>query len=189
MSRARVGVLISGTGTTMASLLYAAKHPHCPYELVLVASNRPEAPGLRLAEAEGLPVFASTHRGLERQAHDAIMHDALTRAGAEYVALAGYMRVLSPWFVEQWTERMINTHPALLPKYKGLDTHARALAAGDTVAGCSVHVVTPELDDGPVIGQIEVAVLPNDTPDTLASRVQLAEYQLFPATLAEFVSR
>jgi formyltetrahydrofolate-dependent phosphoribosylglycinamide formyltransferase len=189
MGRKRVGVLISGTGTTMASLLYAAKAPACPYELVLVASNKPDARGLRLAAAEGVATFAHSHKGLDREAHDAIMHEALVKADVEYVALAGYMRVLSPWFVEQWTGRMINTHPALLPKYKGLDTHARALTAGDAIAGCSVHIVTSELDDGPVIGQIEVAVLPDDTPESLGARVLLAEYQLFPRALADLVRR
>lgn len=189
MARKRVGVLISGTGTTMASLLYASKSPECPYELVLVASNKPEARGLRLAAAEGIATFAHTHKGLTREAHEAVLNAALRNADVEYVALAGYMRVLSPWFVEQWSGRMINTHPALLPKYKGLETHARALAARDAVAGCSVHIVTPELDDGPVIGQIEVAVLPDDTPETLGARVLLAEYQLFPRALATLVTR
>ena len=189
MTKAKVGVLISGRGSNMAALLYAAKHPACPYEIVLVASNDPQAPGLTLAAAEGVPVFAQSHRGLKRAEFDAIIDAQLRRAGADYVALAGYMRLLSPQFVSGWEGRMLNIHPSLLPKYKGLDTHQRAIEAGDSHAGCSVHVVTAELDDGPVLGQIEVAILPGDTPDTLADRILVAEHQLYPRTLADFVSR
>ena len=187
--KAKVAVLISGAGTNMAALLYAAKLPSCPYEIVLVASNNPDADGLKVASAEGIPTFIKSHIGLDRAAHDAVMHDAIVAAGATYVALAGYMRILSTAFVAKWDGRMLNIHPSLLPKYKGLHTHQRAIQAKDTVAGTSVHLVTAELDDGPVLGQIEVAILPNDTADTLADRVKMAEYQLYPKTLADYVSR
>lgn len=189
MARARVAILISGTGTNMAALLYAAKHPDCPFEIVLVASNNPDAVGLALARAEGIAVFAHPHAGLSRAEHEAILHTAVSAARTDYVALAGYMRILSPEFVTRWQGRMLNIHPSLLPKYKGLHTHARALAAGERVSGCSVHLVTPELDDGPVLGQTPVAILPGDTEETLAARVLIAEHQLYSRCLAEFVSR
>lgn len=187
--RARVAVLISGRGSNMAALLYASKLPNCPYEVVLVASNDPDAAGLKLAAAEGVPVFAQSHKGMKRAEFDAVMSEQLRAARAEFVALAGYMRLLSCEFVDQWAGRIVNVHPSLLPKYKGLDTHARAIEAKDAVAGCSVHVVTAELDDGPVLGQVEVAVLPDDTAETLAARVLIAEHQLYPRALAEFVMR
>jgi phosphoribosylglycinamide formyltransferase 1 len=189
MAKAKVAILISGSGTNMAALVYAAKQPDCPYEVVLVASNNPEAAGLKLAQAEGIPTFAHPHKGLTRKAHDAIMHEAIVTAKAEFVALAGYMRILSSEFVSQWEGRMLNIHPSLLPKYKGLHTHEAALAAGDKTAGCTVHLVTAELDDGPVLGQTEVAILPGDTADTLAARVLIAEHQLYSRTLADYVMR
>ncbi len=188
MVKAKVGILISGRGSNMAALVYAAKIPDCPYEVVLVAANDPEAPGLKLAAAEGIPTFGLSHKGMKRAEFDAVVDAELREAGADYVALAGYMRLLSPDFVERWAGRMLNIHPSLLPKYKGLDTHQRALDAGDAVAGCSVHVVTPELDDGPVLDRIEVAVLPGDTADTLAARILIAEHQLYARTLATFVT-
>jgi hypothetical protein len=126
---------------------------------------------------------------MTREAHDAIMHDAIVAAKADYVALAGYMRILSPEFVGKWEGRMLNIHPSLLPKYKGLHTHEAALAAGDTQAGCSVHLVTAELDDGPILGQTPVVILPGDTAETLAARVLIAEHQLYPRTLADYVAR
>ena len=189
MAKARVAVLISGSGTNMAALLYAAKQPDCSYEIILVASNNPDAGGLKLAQGEGIATFAHAHKGMDRAAHDAIMHARIVESGATHVALAGYMRILSETFVEQWEGRMLNIHPSLLPKYQGLHTHQRALDAGDKVAGCSVHLVTAELDGGPVLGQTEVAILPDDTADTLASRVLFAEHQLYSRTLAAFVSR
>lgn len=187
--RKRVAVLISGRGSNMAALLYASRLPDCPFEVVLVASNDPDAAGLALAGAEGVPTFAHSHKGLKRAEFDDLIHTQLAAARADYVALAGYMRLLSPEFVAKWRGRMVNIHPSLLPKYKGLDTHARALAEADTTVGCSVHLVTDELDDGPVLGQVEVAVLPGDTPETLAARVLIAEHQLYPRALAELVTR
>lgn len=189
MTKARVAVLISGAGTNMAALLYASKLPSCPYEIVLVASNNPDAEGLKIAVTEGIATFAKSHIGLERAAHDAVMHEAITQAGATYVVLAGYMRILSTEFVEKWAGRMLNIHPSLLPKYKGVNTHQKAIEAKDSVAGCSVHLVTAELDDGPVLGHIEVAILSSDTAETLAARVKMAEHQLYPKILADYVSR
>ncbi len=173
----------------MAALVYAAKGADCPFEIVLVAANEPKAQGLKLAEAEGIPTFALSHKGLPRTEFDMVVDAEIRNSGAEYVALAGYMRLLSPEFVARWQNRMLNIHPSLLPKYKGLDTHARALAAGDKSGGCSVHIVTAELDDGEVLGQTEVAILPNDTEDDLAARVLIAEHQLYSRMLAEFVTR
>ena len=188
-AKARVAVMLSGNGTTMSSLLFHSRLPDCPYEIVLVASNVPEARGLMIAEAEGIPTFAHSHKGLEREAHEAIIDAALRETGAEYIALAGYMRVLTASFVDKWAGRMLNTHPSLLPKFKGLHTHARAIEAGETHGGCSVHVVVPELDAGPLLGQIAVHILPDDTPETLERRVLMAEYQLYPRMLADYVRR
>jgi formyltetrahydrofolate-dependent phosphoribosylglycinamide formyltransferase len=187
MAKARVGVLISGRGSNMAALFYASQAPDCPYEIVLVASNVVDAPGLELARAEGIPVWAQSHRGMKRSDFDALIDAELMAARCDYVALAGYMRLVSSEFAVKWMGRMVNIHPSLLPAHKGLDTHEAVLAAGETVSGCSVHLVTPELDDGPVLGQTRVAVLPGDTPDTLAARVLIAEHQLYPRVLADLV--
>lgn len=187
--RARIAVLISGAGTNMAALVYASRIAHCPYEVVLVASNDPEAAGLKLAAAEGIATFALPHKGMTREAHDAAMEAAVLKAGADHIVLAGYMRILSDGFVERWEGRMLNIHPSLLPKYKGLDTHARAIEAGDSHGGTSVHLVTPELDAGEVLAQIAVPIAPGDTPASLAERVKLAEHQLYPRAVADYVSR
>ncbi|MBS3928429.1 MAG: phosphoribosylglycinamide formyltransferase [Sphingomonadales bacterium] len=187
--RAKVAVLISGSGTNMAALLYASRASDCPYEVVLVASNNPEAGGLKLAEAEGVATFCLPHQGMARPDHDSAMDAAIRASGAQYVALAGYMRILAPGFVSGWEGRMVNVHPSLLPKYKGLHTHERALDAGDSHGGCTVHLVTAELDDGPVLGQTPVAIMPGDTPDSLAARVLIAEHQLYPRCLAALVSQ
>ena len=187
--KARIAILISGAGTNMAALLYASRIDNAPFEVVLVASNDPAAPGLALAALEGVPTFAHAHKGMTREAHDAVMEAAVQAAGAETIVLAGYMRILSDGFVERWAGRMLNIHPSLLPKYKGLDTFARAIEAGDSHAGASVHLVTPELDAGEVLAQARVAIAPGDTPATLAERVRLAEHQLFPRAVADYVSR
>jgi phosphoribosylglycinamide formyltransferase 1 len=189
MRPARIAVLISGRGSNMAALIYAAKRPDCPFEIALVASNDPDAAGLTLAAAEGVPIFAKSHRGLPRAEFDAQLDTEIRKSRADYVALAGYMRLLSPGFIESWAGRILNIHPSLLPAYKGMDTHERVLAAGDKLSGCSVHEVTAELDDGPVLGQIEVVILPGDTPETLAARILIAEHQLYARVLAEFVTR
>lgn len=193
--RTRIAIFISGAGTNMAALLYASRmpaspyDPDSPYEIVLVASNDPAAPGLALAELEGIATFALAHKGLSRPQHDAAMEAAALAAGAEVIVLAGYMRILTNEFVARWQARMLNIHPSLLPKYKGLDTYARAIEAGDTHAGASVHMVTGELDSGEVLAQAQVAIAPGDTACTLAARVRLAEHQLFPRAVADYVSR
>lgn len=187
--RARVAVLISGTGSNMAALLYASRAADCPFEIVLVASNNPDAAGLALARAEGVATFALSHKGMARADHDAAMQAAIAQSGAEYVALAGYMRVLGDAFVQTWAGRMVNIHPSLLPKYPGLHTHQRAIEAGDSHGGCTVHLVTPVLDEGPVLGQTPVVIVPGDTADSLAARVLLAEHQLYPRCLAGYVGR
>lgn len=189
MAKAKVAVMLSGTGTTMTSLLYASRLPDCPYEIVLVVSNIPEAKGLIVAEAEGIKTFAHSHKGMSREAHEAIMHEQLASSGADYVALCGYMRILTPGFVNKWAGRMLNTHPSLLPKYTGLHTHQRAIDAGDSHGGCTVHLVTADLDEGPILGQVPVAIQPGDTAETLAQRVLYAEYQLYSRTLADYVAR
>ena len=189
MARAKIAVLISGSGTNMAALLYASCAESSAYRIVLVASNNPDAAGLKLANAEGVATFALPHKGMARADHDAAMDAAIRGAGAQFVALAGYMRILTPGFVAGWNERMLNIHPSLLPAYKGLHTHFRAIAAGDSHGGCSVHLVTAELDDGPVLGQTAVAILPGDTEDTLSARVLIAEHQLYPRMLSAWVGR
>ncbi|WP_447755968.1 phosphoribosylglycinamide formyltransferase [Sphingopyxis fribergensis] len=189
MAKARVAVLISGAGTNMAALLYAAKGEDCPYELVFVGSNDPEAPGLKIAAAEGIATWGLSHKGMDRDAFDALVDAQLRTAGAEFVALAGYMRILSDDFVARWAGRIVNIHPSLLPLYKGLNTHRQAIEAGDRFGGCSIHIVTPGVDEGPVLAQTPVAILPGDTVETLAARVRIAEHQLYPPTLAAFVMR
>ena len=186
---ARIAVLISGAGTNMAALVYASRIAPCPYEVVLVAANDPAATGLKLAKAEGIATFALAHKGMTRADHDAAMEAAVREAGAEYIVLAGYMRILSEGFVERWAGRMLNIHPSLLPRYRGLDTHARAIAAGDSHGGTSVHLVTSELDAGEVLAQVRVPILPDETPDSLADRVKLAEHQIYPRAVADYVSR
>lgn len=173
----------------MQALIDASRARDCPYEVVLVASNNPDAPGLDHARAQGIPTFAHSHKGMDRAAFDALIDRELRAAGVEWVALAGYMRLLSPAFIAGWAGRIVNIHPSLLPAYKGLDTHARAIAAGETRHGCSVHVVTVELDDGPILAQAEVPVQAGDTPEALAERVLAAEHRLYPAALAALILR
>ena len=173
----------------MAALLYASRLPGSAYEIVLVAANDPEAEALTLAEAEGVATFSLSHRGVARAEHDAAMERAVLDAEAQYIVLAGYMRILTPEFVGRWEGRMLNIHPSLLPKYPGLDTHARAIQAGDSHAGATVHLVTEELDAGEPLGQVEVAIWPNDTAEKLANRVRVAEHQLYSRVLSDYVSR
>lgn len=185
--RARVAVLISGSGTNMAALLYAAKADDCPYDIVLVTGDKADAPGLDLAEAEGVAVARLPE--MSKAEMFAALETAITDARADYVALAGFMRVVPADFVSRWEGRMVNIHPSLLPKYKGLHTHERALAAGDKLAGCSVHLVTAALDDGPLLGQTEVTIMQGDTPERLAARVLIAEHQLYSRCLAALVQQ
>ena len=187
MRKAPLAILISGRGSNMAVLIEAARAEDCPYEVVLVASNDPEAAGLDIARAAGIATFAHSHKGLPRAEFDAIIDKALRDAGARYVALAGYMRILSDAFVQGWAGHMLNIHPSLLPKYKGLDTHGRAITAGDAEGGCSIHLVTPELDDGEVIAQARIPILPGDTVDSLAARVLVEEHRLYPEALAAYI--
>ncbi|MDP1026155.1 phosphoribosylglycinamide formyltransferase [Sphingomonas sp. KR1UV-12] len=181
----RVGILISGRGSNMMALVEQAQG----YEVALVASDRPDAAGLAWARERGIATFALSPKGIGKAGYEAEIDAALRAAGVQVIALAGYMRLLSDAFVARWRERIVNIHPSLLPRYKGLDTHSRAIAAGDATAGCSVHVVTEELDGGAVLGQAEVSILPGDTADTLAARVLVAEHALYPRILAEYVSR
>jgi len=181
----RVAILISGRGSNMRALVERARD----YEVVVVASNKPHAPGLAWARERGLPTWASDSKGVEKEEYDHVLSAALEQHEVGTIALAGFMRILSPWFVERWAGRIVNIHPSLLPKYKGLDTHVRALEAGDETSGCSVHVVTRELDAGEVLGQARVAIKPDDTPETLEQRVLAKEHQLYPEVLNRFVSR
>jgi len=173
----------------MMALAEAARSPDCPFEIAIIVSDKPEAPGLAWARDHGLETFALSPKGMPKAEYEAAIDAALRGAGVDYIALAGYMRLLSDDFVARWRGKIINIHPSLLPKYKGLDTHARAIAAGDALAGCSVHIVTEELDGGEVLGQAEVPILPGDTPDTLAERVLAEEHRLYPRALADFVLR
>lgn len=181
----RVGVLISGRGSNMRALVEKADG----YEVVLVASNKPGAAGLDWARSRGLNSWAQDSKGADKEEFDRILSRALEDHEVGTIALAGFMRILSPWFVQHWSGRIVNIHPSLLPKYRGLDTHARAIAAGDSASGCSVHVVTEELDAGEVLGQAEVPIEPGDTPAELEQRVLAAEHLLYPKILSEFVQR
>lgn len=184
----RVAVLISGAGSNMAALITAARAPNAPFQIVLVLSNRPDAAGIAHAQAAGVPTAVIDHRpfGKDREAHERAVDAALQAHDVQIVALAGYMRLLTPWLVERWDGRMLNIHPSLLPLYPGLDTHARALAAGDVEAGCTVHLVTEGVDEGPILAQARVPVAPDDTPQSLAERVLDAEHRLYPDALAAF---
>ncbi|RUX35669.1 phosphoribosylglycinamide formyltransferase, partial [Mesorhizobium sp. M4A.F.Ca.ET.050.02.1.1] len=184
MSRKRTVVLISGRGSNMTALIAAASDPAYPAEIVGVISDRANAAGLAIAAARGIPtkVIQRSDYG-SKEAHDGAIDAALAGFGAEIVALAGYMRILGARFVEKWLGRMVNIHPALLPAFKGLDTHARALRAGVRIHGCSVHFVTLDMDDGPIIAQAAVPVMVGDNEDTLAARVLKAEHRLYPLAL------
>jgi phosphoribosylglycinamide formyltransferase-1 len=181
----RVAILISGRGSNMRALVERA----AGYSVPLVASNKPEAAGLEWALAHGLSTWAIESKNMGKEQFDRQLNAALDEHRIGTIALAGFMRILSPWFVEAWHGRIVNIHPSLLPKYRGLDTHARAIEAGDAVGGCSVHIVTEELDAGDVLGQAEVGIEPGDTPATLEQRVLAAEHELYPKVLSEFVGR
>lgn len=172
----------------MAALIDDGARADTPYEVVLVVSNLPDAGGLAVAEAKGVATVAIDHRafGKDREAHERAVHAALEAHNVEVVALAGYMRLLTPWLVGRWSDRMLNVHPSLLPKYPGLNTHARAIEAGDGEAGCTVHLVIDDVDAGPILGQARVPVLADDTPEALAERVKTAEHSLYPAVLSRF---
>jgi phosphoribosylglycinamide formyltransferase 1 len=182
--RKRVAVLISGRGSNMASLIEAAKDDSYPAEIILVISNKAGAAGISYAQSKGIKALAVPHKSYEnREAHDAAIDAALEAAGADIVCLAGYMRIMSPGLIEKWAGKMINIHPSLLPAFPGLNTHERALEAGVLDHGCTVHFVTIGVDEGPVIAQARVPVLPGDTADTLGARVLIEEHKLYPAAL------
>lgn len=185
MSRKRVGILISGRGSNMAALIEAAKDKNFPAEIALVLSNRPDAGGLSLARAAGIATEVIDHTvfGRDRAVFDGTMQVVLEEHGVDIVCLAGFMRLLTPAFVAQWPERMLNIHPSLLPAFKGLDTHKRALESGAKVHGATVHFVTTELDSGPIIMQGAVAVQAGDTEAALAARVLKIEHLIYPAAL------
>lgn len=188
MADRRLGILISGRGSNMQALVRASRAPDSPYEVAIVASDKPDAPGLRWAADQGIPTFALSPRGLPKADYETAVDAALRDAGADAIALAGYMRLLTDDFVARWRGRIVNIHPSLLPKYKGLDTHGRAISAGDLQAGCSVHLVTEELDGGEVLGQAEVPILPGDTAESLAARVLVEEHRLYPRIVAQWLN-
>ncbi|WP_296430187.1 phosphoribosylglycinamide formyltransferase [Yoonia sp.] len=185
----RVAILISGGGSNMVSLVNSMQDDH-PARAVLVVSNDPNAGGLAKAQALGVPTACIDHKpfGKDRAAFEAALQSALEAADPDIICLAGFMRILTPDFTEKWEGRMLNIHPSLLPKYKGLHTHARALEAGDPEHGCSVHEVTAALDDGPILGQARLSVRPDDTADTLAARLLPLEHSLYPAVLRRFAA-
>jgi len=184
----RAAVLISGRGSNMAALVAATRDPAYPVDFVLALSNREQAPGVALAASLGLPTAVVAHRPFagDRAAHEAAIDTALRAADVQIVCLAGYMRLLTPFLVGRWAGRMLNIHPSLLPAFPGLDTHARALAAGVRLHGCTVHLVTQAMDEGPILAQAAVPVLPGDTEDTLAARVLVQEHILYPLALRLF---
>ncbi len=184
MRKVPTAILISGRGSNMLALAKAAQSPDYPCQIVMVASNVPEAEGLQRAADLGIPVQALDHTPFEdREAFDQILHHKLQESGAELICCAGFMRILTPWFVDQWKNKIINIHPSLLPKYKGLNTHQRALDAGDRFHGCSVHFVTADLDSGDVILQKKIKVTPRDTAETLAQKVLKIEHPLYVEAL------
>jgi phosphoribosylglycinamide formyltransferase 1 len=185
LRRRRVAVLISGRGSNMATLVEAARAPDYPAEIALVVSNRAEAAGLKLAQAAGIATSVIDHSryGKDREPFERDVQRELDAHGCDIVCLAGFMRLLSPSFVERWDNRLINIHPSLLPAFTGLDTHARALAAGVKIHGATVHFVTADLDAGPIIVQAGVPVLDADTTETLAARVLAAEHRIYPLAL------
>lgn len=185
----RVAILISGSGSNMVALADRMTGDH-PARPVLVLSNVATAGGIAKAQAMGIATAVVEHKpfGRDREAFEAALIETLDAARPDIICLAGFMRILTPTFINHYAGRMLNIHPSLLPKYKGLDTHARAIEAGDDEAGCSVHEVTAELDGGPILGQARVPILPGDTPDDLAARVLPMEHRLYPAVLARFAT-
>ncbi len=185
MVKRRVAILISGRGSNMASLIEAARASDYPAEIVLVVSNIAGAGGLEKARAAGIETLTLESKpfGKDREAFERALNDKLVAHNVELVCLAGFLRLLTPWFVKQWDGRMLNIHPALLPSYRGLHTHERALADGVKIHGATVHFVVPEVDAGPIVIQGAVAVRDDDTPDTLAARVLAVEHQIYPDAL------
>ncbi|MEN3176257.1 phosphoribosylglycinamide formyltransferase [Gluconobacter sp. OJA] len=191
MQKMPIAVLISGRGSNMRALIEACERPDFPARIVLVLSNKPDAAGLEVARAAGLQTAAIDHKafGKDREAHERKVDAAIRASGAQLVCLAGYMRVLTPYLVNAWDGRMLNIHPSLLPAFPGLHTHEAAIAAGATEHGCTVHLVTAGVDEGPILGQARVPVLKSDTPDTLAARVLEQEHALYPSVLQNYINR
>lgn len=186
MRRVKTAVLISGNGSNLQALLDASRHHTYPAAITLVLSNKADAYGLTRAANAGVPTVTISHRDYaDRESFDRAMDEALREAGIELVVMAGFMRILSDWFVAQWQGKLINIHPSLLPKYKGVNTHARALEAGDSEHGCTVHWVIPELDAGEIIAQSALAIHPDDTADTLQQRVHALEHRLYPEAVKQ----
>lgn len=184
-AKKRVAILISGRGSNMQALIQAAKSPDYPAEIVGVFSNKADAPGLAFASENGVPTVAISHKDYpSREAFDAAIDETLSNWNVDYVCLAGFMRIFSTGFAQKWTGRMLNIHPSLLPKFKGLHPHQQALDAGEKVHGCTVHWVTAELDDGPTILQSEIPILPGDTAEILAARTLVEEHRIYPEALA-----
>jgi len=178
--RTKLGVLISGRGSNLAALIEACRAPDYPAEIAVVISNRPEAPGLQYAAEAGIPAMVVDHkRFASRNEFDTALDETLRAAGVELICNAGFMRLLTPEFVEAWRDRQLNIHPSLLPAFRGLNTHERAIAAGVRIAGCTVHFVRAEMDEGPIIAQAAVPVLPDDDPETLAARVLRVEHRVY----------
>lgn len=189
-TRVRTAVLISGRGSNMECIARAAQDPAYPADIQLVLSNRPQAAGLDIARAMGIDTLAISHRDFpSRELFDTAISHELQARSIEMIVLAGFMRILSPQFIADWPGRILNIHPSLLPKYPGLDTHARAIAAGDSEAGCSVHLVTEVLDGGPVLAQQAVPILPGDDADSLSERVLAAEHRLYPQAVADYARK
>jgi len=183
----RVAVLISGTGSNMKALVEASRQPGSNYEVCCVVSNKPSAGGIAWAREQGIATQVISHQDFAtREVFDAALNDYLQSQHLDLIACAGFMRIMTPVLITPWQGRMLNIHPSLLPLYKGLHTYERAIAAGDKEAGCSVHLVTLELDGGPILGQARVPILPGDTAETLAARVLVEEHKLYPDTLAAF---
>lgn len=177
----QLGVLISGRGSNLQALIDACASAGFPARIALVLSNKPDAAGLNRAQAAGIPTAIVNHRDYpDRESFERVVDEKLQAAGVELLCLAGFMRVLTAWFVSRWPGKLINIHPSLLPSFPGVDTHARALAAGVRFSGCTVHYVVPDVDAGPIILQAAVPVLATDTPDSLASRILQAEHRAYP---------
>ena len=184
MAALKVGVLISGRGSNLQALLDATAAPDFPATITAVVSNKADAGGLDRAKRAGVPAFAIPHKGYkDRESFDRAVDAKLREHGAEFVCLAGFMRLLSDWFIGQWKDRIVNIHPSLLPSFKGLHPQAQALEAGVRLSGCTVHIVRPELDSGPIIVQAAVPVMPGDTPETLEARILKAEHRCYPLAL------
>ncbi len=190
MDKRRVAVLISGRGSNMTALADAARHSDYPAEIVLVISNNPKAAGLTHATDFGIETAIVDHRGYDgREDFEKALDARLTAADIEIICLAGFMRILAPWFVDRWRDRILNIHPSLLPAFKGLHTHERALETGVRLHGCTVHIVRADMDAGPIVIQAAIPVLPDDTPDTLAERMLRQEHRIYPHALALLAGR